>query len=424
MARQRVSADTVKSRARDRGGADSQRLPVGALQRITNRHIYYFSGFDPRGARYYHRLYREEAAKQAALTGTRIEVGPRLRAGELSKVWTVRSAGPDGVTETVYEFMRWDDIVRRHWTRNEARLAVELVRTAWAYVASGTLWRILKTAWPPFVTGLYPVLYFLALVTAAVFAALGLGGWLGRQYGIVAGGAGAAAAAVSVLYLGRLVEKRLRCYWLLRIYAFTVRQAGGLPELEARIDRFAEYMARQIAGSQADEILVVGHSVGTTIACSTLARALARMPKVDRRIALVTLGQCIPMLSLLPQAQKFREDLARLGSHPEVEWIDFTAPTDGACFALTDPLQASGIPGVRDIPRPKLLSPRFMTLFDAKTYARIRRNWFRNHFQYLMAGDKVGDYDYFAITAGPVPLAERYAAHRSVVGYRRFKVFG
>ncbi|PKP83835.1 MAG: hypothetical protein CVT80_11685, partial [Alphaproteobacteria bacterium HGW-Alphaproteobacteria-2] len=43
------------------------------------------------------------------------------------------------------------------------------------------------------------------------------------------------------------------------------------------------------------------------------------------------------------------------------------------------------------------------------TWARLKRRFFRLHFQYLCAFDRPGDYDYFAITAGPQRLAERFA---------------
>jgi hypothetical protein len=41
------------------------------------------------------------------------------------------------------------------------------------------------------------------------------------------------------------------------------------------------------------------------------------------------------------------------------------------------------------------------------------------HFQYLMATELPGDYDYFAITAGGKTLWDRFANHNSVVTYKQ-----
>ena len=39
----------------------------------------------------------------------------------------------------------------------------------------------------------------------------------------------------------------------------------------------------------------------------------------------------------------------------------------------------------------------------------------------MMASELAGDYDYFAITAGPLTLAERYREHESIDNFNRFR---
>ena len=102
-----------------------------------------------------------------------------------------------------------------------------------------------------------------------------------------------------------------------------------------------------------------------------------------------------------------------------IEWIDFTAPTDYCAMALVDPVAVAGTAQGALPDRPKLLSPRLAALFSPKRYAEIRKDPFRLHFQYIMASELPGDYDYFAITAGPQTLGARYVGMSSVVGYRR-----
>ena len=207
------------------------------------------------------------------------------------------------------------------------------------------------------------------------------------------------------------------------------RQAlGQTPELEARLDQHAQALLNCLAGSKDDELILVGHSSGAIMAVSVMARALRIDPDLGRRgprVALLTLGQWIPLMGCLPQAQAFRDELRLLGAAPGIDWLDFTAPPDGCCFALTDPLQACGIDRTGALPdRPKLLSPRFMNMFEPQRYAQLRPDKFRVHFQYLMASDKAVEYDYFAITAGNQSLAERFAHRPSVTDFAEFRLFG
>ncbi len=125
-----------------------------------------------------------------------------------------------------------------------------------------------------------------------------------------------------------------------------------------------------------------------------------------RKFAVVTLGQCIPLLGLIPQAHAFRAELARLGSgrgdDGRVSWTDYSSPTDWGSFALVDPIALclGGASGVAHPPR--MASPRFHTLFEPARYMQLRRDKRRMHLQYLMAGELPSGYDYFSITAGPL----------------------
>ena len=46
---------------------------------VRRRHVLFFGGFDPKGAAWYHGLYRRHAAQQATVNGMQIDVGPRRR---------------------------------------------------------------------------------------------------------------------------------------------------------------------------------------------------------------------------------------------------------------------------------------------------------------------------------------------------------
>ena len=401
------------------------------VSQLKKRHVFYLSGFDPRGPAFYRRLYQSESAKQAAVNGMAISVGKSAKPSKLSQAWTLQANIGDGTVETRYECLRWDDLIRKHWQRNELRIVLDFCRVFAMCVGNGMLWRFLTTAWPPFVAAVVPFLLIMAVLSLALGAgalavyALGAAGVSAAL--VWAGGLGAFAA---VMQLGRLMERRMNSYWLLRIYAFTEKQAvDKLPDLEERLDIFAQQLVAKAKAAQDDEILLVGHSTGSIMAISVLARALHIEPALASqgpRISLLTLGQCIPLLSFWPRAERFRCELASVFEARQIDWVDFTAPTDGACFALIDPVAATGITHPKNAepnaePRPKLLSTRYVTLFTPQTYAAMRRNWYRHHFQYLMAGEKAGDYDFFAITAGNQMLGERFRAKASVTNFTGLK---
>ena len=85
---------------------------------IRRRHVFFLSGFDPKGASYYHGLYARQAPLQGAITGVRYQVGARRRQPDGSSSWDITSETARGEhTRTTFEYVRWDDIVRAHWPR-------------------------------------------------------------------------------------------------------------------------------------------------------------------------------------------------------------------------------------------------------------------------------------------------------------------
>ena len=65
------------------------------LNTVRQRHVFFLSGFDPKGAAYYHRLYAEGARAQAATQSSR-PVDPRSVRGDLAQR-SVPRAGSDAV---------------------------------------------------------------------------------------------------------------------------------------------------------------------------------------------------------------------------------------------------------------------------------------------------------------------------------------
>lgn len=376
---------------------------------IQHRHVFYVSGFDPRGAAYYHRVFKEESAKQAKINGIEISTQARKKHSNISQVWQVEAQDQGQTVHTQYEFLRWDDIVRRHWVKSILSIFIDFIYVSWVFITTGTLKRVAQASRTPAITGLYPAVFIavsgllailLCLLAVFVFSVFQLT-WLGW---LIGGG-----IFVGVIYFAKAWGDRLNVFWLLRIYAFTSRWASGeIKEVDERIELFAERIFDVLKNNQQDEVILVGHSVGTMLTSSISARIAEKLDveQLPCCLNMLTLGECIPLLSLLPKAKSIKKDLSIISCSDNIYWVDYTSPADGACFPLVDPIKVSLI----DEPychSPVLLSARFYKLFSDINYQKIRRNFYKMHFLYLMSNDNLGQYDYFAMTAGKQSLKSR-----------------
>jgi hypothetical protein len=384
---------------------------------VRRRIVLYVPGYDPSPPRRYRERYRREAARQAALSGHEIALSPGAEAGVYG--WEVAARIEGAEVAARFEVLHWADIVRASMAQGIAATYGQLLRTAWIYLSSGALFRLLRLRKGPVIAALFPVAVLLLQLLAAAALALAVTGaaaalpprWSVLP-GLLAGGAGA-------ILLLRWLRRRdhLLAWYLMHDYAFSARHLGAYPpEQEARMAEFADRIAAALH-SEADEVLVVGHSSGAYIAVSLVADLLrgARVPEGGPALGLLTLGQVIPMVSFLPRAGRLRADLALVSASDRLSWIDVSAPGDGCAFALCDPVAVSGVagPGKR---WPLVLSAAFTRTLSPEARAALRWRHFERHFQYLNAFDRLegtpGDYDYFAVTAGPRTLGERFAGRK------------
>jgi hypothetical protein len=322
---------------------------------------------------------------------------------------------------TRVHFMRWDDIVRRHWRREPQQLASDYWNVYVGGLMSGVLGRIRRDAPSAFWLALFP-LGIAALALLAGVLVIGGAFWLSgllmvlpaTVVGLVAGFAG-----------WRFLARWIDCEWLVRLYAFTRLQAlGEVPALEARLDDMAarvvesvEARMRQPGAIPLREVMVVGYSTGTVMAASVMARALPRLTELldSRRtrngatLSMMTLGNCVPIAAEWPGARGLRNELDMLAESSLLTWHDYSSASDRAAFWRTTPW-----------PQPALLkghqaSPPFNARLGAVEFAALRRDRREMHLQYLRPSDGRGDseaYDFFLLACGPQTLAERHASRK------------
>ena len=382
------------------------------------RRVFYIPGYDPFPPRRYRELYRKEAAVQAAISGYDLafvhaaqgqQTGHRAghRAGPYG--WSVKSRIEGRAARADIQVLVWSDIVQASMGQGIIATYVQLLRTVWAYMGTGALFRLMRLRAGPMIAALYPIGLLLAELAVALLVA-----WGGARlvpamslpvYLVLCG-----AVVWAVLWLFRRADRYLLGWYLMHDYAFTAQNGGALPDLlGARLDAFRKTLAEALT-EEWDEVLVVGHSSGAHLGISMLADTIraGEVPKTAPALGFLSLGQVVPMVSFLPGATRLRADLAYLSERSELTWVDVTAPGDGCAFALCDPVAVSGMAGPQKR-WPLVLSAAFSQTLSPERWQALRRRYFRLHFQYLCAFDRPGDYDYFRITAGPIPLAKRFA---------------
>lgn len=379
---------------------------------VTRRRVFYVPGYDPFPPRRYRELYRKEAAAQAAISG--YDIALATKPGQGAHSWSIKAQIDGQDVHTDMTVLYWADLVRDSMARSIPATYLQLLRTAWIYIATGALWRLMRLRKGPVIAALYPVVFLLVQAALAIVIGLAAAALIAK---FVAGALGTVLSFGAGLGLAWLVletfrrqDKRFFAYYLMHDYAHSAQHQGAYPDdLSARLAAFRESIAQALT-ENVDEVLIVGHSSGAHLAVTLLAdlirqgNVLASGPS----LSFLSLGHVVPMVSFLPRAYRLRADLAVLSKQDTLAWVDVTAPGDGCAFALCDPVAVTGVAGP-DQRWPLVLSAAFTKSLSPARWKALRWRFFRLHFQYLCAFDRPRGYDYFQITAGPQKLGARYA---------------
>jgi len=378
-------------------------------QQVKKRKVFYIPGYDPMLPRRYRELYRTEGAEQAKISGYDLTLTGR--GGKPAHYgWSVDSIIDSQKTHTDFEFLMWSDIVQASMERSIVGSFWLLARTAWTYISTGSLFALTKLQKGPVIAALYPVVVLLGQLLLGLL----LGCFAYQIISIfthwILGAIVGFTVLSAVMIWFKSKDNKIYAYYLMHDYAFSAQYNGDIPpELLARMATFSNQIHAALMGD-VDEVLVVGHSSGAHLAISILADLVRRfgVPENGPKLAFLSLGHVVPMVSFLPDAWIVRRDLNYLCQRHELTWIDVTAPGDGCTFALCDPAAVSGVAPDRGHTWPLIISAAFTQTLSKEYYNSIKRRFFRLHFQYLCHFDRPDDYDYFQITAGPMTLGARF----------------
>ncbi|EAK0441123.1 DUF829 domain-containing protein [Campylobacter lari] len=367
------------------------------------RDVFYIAGYDPRGYRHYYAMFKKNLAEQNIL----LNYDYTLSKAQVNiyPFWQIQTPH----TSTSYTFLSWNDIVKKNWSEGIKDALSDCYSFFRIYTITGLFLKFGKESPHQLITGYYPFFYVLLSLIFTLVCAFGSLFYLQNFHIIL----GILAFVLSLVFLPKMLYKlgkKLAVFWIARICSFCANwEKNSQGELELRMDDFARVIFEKLKENANDknyELILSAHSVGTVLCINVLAKVLRKCEKENisfENLKVLTLGECIPLVSYQKRSFEFRKDLEYLGSKNLI-WYDFTSIIDGACFAQVDFIRTSGVKAQFS---PKYLSAKFHTLYKNKDYKKIKKDKYKAHFLYLFATQIQGVYNFFEFIIGKNKLEEK-----------------
>ena len=379
---------------------------------IKRRRVIYVHGYDPQGAVGYYGLFAHGWKKFKNVWSVKSKLSPlKIESDDLA-TWTVTTSGPGWEVFTDYEFVRYEDIITENMNLPIVWQIIAALKWVLGDLISGATARIIRASWR---FEMHHILFQLLLVVWIVFSflagwfaliiardTLGLTMWVAVPLAVAIG--------IGVFYALRPFVDR---FFVIRInnhWPYLRKFGRGEPTC---LDRPVKAgIGRLLAAAKAndvDEVLLIGHSGGAPLVLPIVARALEHDPDLGRHgpsIVVITMGSIMPAVALHPRAQWMREMVRRVALEPSVQWIDCQARKDILHFWNLDPVAGIGVKTDPQWRNPLIWQVRFRDIMSPDSYKRNRTNFFRLHYQFIMAADRRAPYDYVMLTCGPYRAIE------------------
>ena len=333
------------------------------------RQVFFCHGFDRRGPRFFHLWQKREARRYVARFGGDGRVGERD-----GDTWSIRSDD----AETNFTFCDWSDLVSERFGQSVLGLSMDAFRIGWTALRQGFFGKVMRRDWS---LGLWLLWGFLPFLLSLILSVILL---ISKPLLILL----MPAIFPLLHWLALRFDGRLGMGYIMHI-AWAARRMALRDD--ARIENFvARYAARIEAAGPADEVLIVGHSIGAALAVRLAAA-------VDRPVTVLTLGQSIPLVSLQKEAEYIRRDMAGLAG-----WIDVSARKDMLGFLAFDPSDG----------RAACMTVNLKRAFGERTVKTLKWKGFAMHFLFFNANLRAAPWDWIGILTQPVTLQKRFEGAR------------
>ncbi len=380
---------------------------------IARRHVFLIIGYAPIPVETQHLWFKRSFEKFGKLWGASGRVSELIWNSEKTNArWTVETQGPNWRVETTYEPLNWDDIIHSDVSQPILSQVTGTASVFFEYLWTGTLWRYFRARWTYGLFFLLPFFHLAIFAGAGALAAYGVT-WLFGLSGWMAGIAGALVALA--VFIGGLYwpGKRWHTQHILVDWIFSRDFARDRrPDMNARLQTFAQRIAERVKANTADEILVVGHCLGAGLAADTLSRALDLDPMLTKRgpkLCFMTIGATLPKFALHPGGEHIRRAARRVHDEPGIAWAEYHSREDAVSFYKFDPVALQWTTDRID-KKPVIRRVRLKDMVEKHTWKRIRYRFLRMHLQGFLANERRTPYDYFMFVCGPIPFTDTIVA--------------
>jgi len=357
------------------------------LKEIKNRKVFYISGFDPRNSWYYYKLFKQEDHKASHNNGIKNKIS---RFNKDKKQFTIENEK----TKTNYEFLTWNNIIKSVWPRTLKTQLKGIYEGFRGYILTGKVEDFLKNTPKVLIPGLFPYLYTILVFISSIIIST----FIAVKYPTIISYVIYPFLLMGLVYLGVKYGNKIAVYWLSNIFNFFLKwDKGEIPRLNSMTNSMILNIKKQVKENNYDEILIVGHSVGSALIVPVIKGLIEKLSQEEiEKIKILTLGNCIPLKTMQNNSKEYNKDLKDILEN-EIEWYEVSSPIDGASFPLINPLTYEK--NVKEFGKNKIMiNPQFYKLYSKKEYYKLKYNWYLVHFLYLRATPKKGKYDYFEIT--------------------------
>lgn len=375
-------------------------------QLVQRRAVFFIGGYEPKTPQAFFSRLSKQISRFDLLWSYQscvspIEVTKDNETGSVSI--TTRANAENWSTQTDFEFLSLDKIVLSDFSRPLPTRLFYYIVAFLDFVVSGAAFRFFRKAWR---FGLYFVYPFLALLLFSIVGYI-VGRLLFPLLGPTSGLVGVASFAIALSVLGN----RWSTNHLMDLWSFSLEFIRGRRgDADVLLQRFAENIVAKATTESYDELILVGHSTGGMLMIDVAARCLSidsAFAASARQVVLLTLGSTALKAGYHPAARNFREAVELLVENDKLEWVEIQCLTDPINFYKTDPVAEMGLNQRSDRTFPMVRTVKIRDMVERDTYARIKKNLFRVHYQYVYANTKAYWYDFFQICCGPISLSAR-----------------
>lgn len=382
---------------------------------VKNRAIFLIGGYEPKSADAFFKRTEREYARFGDTWKLRTQYKPPRTSnnGHMASV-ELETGSKDWAVNTEFNFLLWNKLVLEDFARPLPVRFLRYLITFLDYIFSGVLFSFFRLNWRYALYFLYPpvILILFAIISVFISKLVLLLNFPGNFI---------ASAIIAIAIFSTLLVwpgRRWNILHLFDLWSFSRYFAREKrPDALALAETHAKALIEASESEKFDEILLIGHSTGGVMALTIAAAAVTLDPQLAERkakISILTVGSTALKVGLHPAAAAFRGRVQALVDCPNLDWVEYQSLTDIINFYKTDPVKEMGLVNNRPDEFPMVRQVRMREMLEPKVYARVKRNFFRVHYQFIMANTRPYNYDFFAICCAPAYLKQRYEIGPSV----------